>query len=215
VWIYKHQGQLYLIFKQILKSSPLAWWVYGSEGLDLICSILIMTQCISEWENNFQSQRKSSRLLPSNSTPVLQYGSGSSSDFLAKILGVHTLLFLCNTQLCFSLSLPLLCMSSKRIFLSVHCRSSVDSMCAYSVSDPCSVLKYAFFFNHQVCNGCGGCKMSFIFQVFAFIYILFSFIHIWEWEECSWFPNFVSSILSSSDTMMLGILKFKVCLPLH
>jgi hypothetical protein len=29
-------------------------------------------------------------LVPSDSTPILQYGIGPSSDFLAKILGVDT-----------------------------------------------------------------------------------------------------------------------------
>jgi hypothetical protein len=37
------------------------------------------------------------QLKPSDSSPVLQYVSGPSSDFLAKILGVETLYFLCNT----------------------------------------------------------------------------------------------------------------------
>jgi hypothetical protein len=38
------------------------------------------------------------RLLPSDSAPVLQYGSGPSSGFLAKILGVDTPPFLWKTQ---------------------------------------------------------------------------------------------------------------------
>jgi hypothetical protein len=60
VWVYKNQGQLYLffIFKQILKFSLLALWVYCAEGRDLRYSFFIMTQCISEQENNFQSQTK-------------------------------------------------------------------------------------------------------------------------------------------------------------
>jgi hypothetical protein len=48
------------------------------------------------------------RLLSSDLALVLQYDSGPPSDFLAKILGVDTPLFLCNTQFYFSLSLLLL-----------------------------------------------------------------------------------------------------------
>jgi hypothetical protein len=36
------------------------------------------------------------QLTPSDSAPVFQYGCGLSSDFLVKILGVDTPLFLCN-----------------------------------------------------------------------------------------------------------------------
>jgi hypothetical protein len=42
------------------------------------------------------------QLSPSDSAPVLQYGSGPS-DYQAKILGVDTALFLRNMQLYFSL----------------------------------------------------------------------------------------------------------------
>jgi hypothetical protein len=38
------------------------------------------------------------RLKPSVSSPVLQYDSEPSTDFLAKILGVDTPLFLCSTR---------------------------------------------------------------------------------------------------------------------
>jgi hypothetical protein len=48
------------------------------------------------------------QLLPCDSDPVLQYGSGPSSDFLAKILGVDTPLFLWKTQFYFLLSSLLL-----------------------------------------------------------------------------------------------------------
>jgi hypothetical protein len=47
------------------------------------------------------------RLLPSDSTPSLQYGSGPSCDFLAKILDVeHSTVF--STQFYFSRFLSLL-----------------------------------------------------------------------------------------------------------
>jgi hypothetical protein len=54
------------------------------------------------------------RLKHSDSAPVLQYGSGPSSDFLAKILGVDTALFLCNTLFYFLLSSLLHHTSRKR-----------------------------------------------------------------------------------------------------
>jgi hypothetical protein len=47
------------------------------------------------------------RLKPSDSAPVLQCGSGLSSDFLAKVLVVYTPLFLYNTQFNFPISLLL------------------------------------------------------------------------------------------------------------
>jgi hypothetical protein len=37
--------------------------------------------------------------------PVLQYGSGPCSDFVTKVLGVDTQVFLCNTPLYFPVSL--------------------------------------------------------------------------------------------------------------
>jgi hypothetical protein len=48
------------------------------------------------------------RLKTSDSAPVLQCGSGPSSDFLAKILVADTPLFLCNTQFYLPLSSLLL-----------------------------------------------------------------------------------------------------------
>jgi hypothetical protein len=55
----------------------------------------------------FVANKRTSRLLPSDSAPVLQCGCGPSSDFLGKILGVDTPLFLCNTQFYSPLSLLL------------------------------------------------------------------------------------------------------------
>jgi hypothetical protein len=48
------------------------------------------------------------RLLPSDSAPILQYGSGPSSDLLAKVLGADTPPFLWKTQFYFPLYSPLL-----------------------------------------------------------------------------------------------------------
>jgi hypothetical protein len=44
-------------------------------------------------------------------------------------------------------------------------------------------------FNRHVFRGFRGSNIYLIFSVFAFIYFLSSFIHIWEREECSWFLN--------------------------
>jgi hypothetical protein len=48
------------------------------------------------------------RLFLFNLAPVLQYGSRPSSGFLIKILGVDTLLFVWNSQFCFTHSYTLL-----------------------------------------------------------------------------------------------------------
>jgi hypothetical protein len=76
------------------------------------------------WIPKFALTRGPSQLLPSDSAPVLQYGSGPSSDFLAKIFGVDTPRFLCSTQFYFPLSSLLLCKSSKRVL----------SLCIYFLS---------------------------------------------------------------------------------
>jgi hypothetical protein len=62
-----------------------------------------------------------------DSAPVLQYGSGPSSVFLAKILGVNTALFLFNTQFYFPLSSLLVRKSHKSRQPYVISDSSVGS----------------------------------------------------------------------------------------
>lgn len=75
--------------------------------------------------------------------PVLYHGSWPSSAFLARILGVHSLLFLYSTHFYFSLSSQLHCKSSKkRSLVSGPRRRSVGSMCAFSVGYPMSVLRF-------------------------------------------------------------------------
>jgi hypothetical protein len=54
--------------------------------------------------------------------------------------------------------------------------------------------------------------MSFIFQVFKFIYILIS-IMFKSKRSGAGFSIFLSIVFMKQ--MMLGILEFKVCLPLH
>jgi hypothetical protein len=47
---------------------------------------------------NIKLIKKFRLLLPSDSAPILQYVSGSSPNFLAKILNADTQVFLCKTQ---------------------------------------------------------------------------------------------------------------------
>jgi hypothetical protein len=76
-----------------------------------------------------------SQLLPSDSSLVLQYGSGHSSEFLAKILGVGTALFSWKTQLNF----PLL-HSLVRCYISCTTSdSSVGSMSVYGTAGLCYI----------------------------------------------------------------------------
>jgi hypothetical protein len=51
---------------------------------------------------NVSFRRVPGRLIPSNLAPVLQYSSGTSSDFLAKILDVDISMFLCKHTILFS-----------------------------------------------------------------------------------------------------------------
>jgi hypothetical protein len=60
-----------------------------------------MKMCKCYYFNLFLLTRGDSCLIPSNLVLVLQCGSGTYSDFVAKILGVDTPLLLFNTQLYF------------------------------------------------------------------------------------------------------------------
>lgn len=73
------------------------------------------------------------QFLPSDSTQVLWYGSGPCSGFLAKVLGVNTQLFVCNTRFYFSRFLLLLHKSRKRR------RHFVLYLFGNGAGDPCSV----------------------------------------------------------------------------
>jgi hypothetical protein len=63
------------------------------------------------------TERRPSKLVPSDTAPVLQFGSGTSSPSWPNILGVNTSLFLCSIQFYFSHSLLLCCKSHKRDIL--------------------------------------------------------------------------------------------------
>jgi hypothetical protein len=106
--------------------------------------------------------RGPSELPRLNLVLVLRCGSGTSSNFLIKILIVNTPLFLHNTQFKFSHSLLLLRRSHKIKYPFIDHRSRVDSFFTSGAGDP-DLHSQLGFFNHQVCNGFGDCNISFIF----------------------------------------------------
>jgi hypothetical protein len=73
------------------------------------------------------------RLKPSNLAPVLQYVSGTSDNFLAKLRSVDTPLFLFNTELCCPLSLLSVYKSHKSIRTYVVNDSSVAGHSGHAV----------------------------------------------------------------------------------
>jgi hypothetical protein len=97
-----------------------------------------MSQCL--WfplhaRLGFWTHKGTWSILPSDLALVLQYGSGPSSDFLAKILGVDTPLLLYSTQFDFPLSSQLLQKSCKRNWCLAHRGSTVGSMYTYCVGN--------------------------------------------------------------------------------
>jgi hypothetical protein len=86
-------------------------------------------------------------LLPSDSAPVLQYGSGPSSDFLAKISGVDNSLFLCNTRFYFPLPSLLLCKSDTSDHPFVFRNSSVGSILSTVPAARVGFQHLIYFFN--------------------------------------------------------------------
>jgi hypothetical protein len=88
------------------------------------------------------------QLKPSNLAPVLQYGSGPSSDFLAKILGVDTPLFLCNTQFYLPLYPLLVRKSHERRRTYAVSDSSDGSVFAYDAGGWGSIPSEVIFSSH-------------------------------------------------------------------
>jgi hypothetical protein len=95
---------MHVAFKEI--------YIIGGQRQNLFQEHFIFAKCSTynlpvqalEEEGTLASvTRESGRLKPFDSSPVLQYGSGPSPEFLAKILSVNTLLFLCNTRFYFPL----------------------------------------------------------------------------------------------------------------
>jgi hypothetical protein len=121
------------------------------------------------------SYKGTQSLLPSDFTLVLQYGSGPSSDFLAKILDVNTPLFLYNAQFYLSYSSLLHCKSHKSRHPQVLHGSTAGSMFAYVAGNVSSIPKYVPFFNHYVCNGFQDCKIPFFFALIFVLFPIFTF----------------------------------------
>jgi hypothetical protein len=147
--------------------------------------------CLYKFESpmasNIPVRRGPRWLKPSGSTPVLQYDSGPSYDFMAKILYVNTPLFLFNTEFYFPLSSLLVHKSYKCRSTYIVSDSSVRSMFAYSASSWGSIPIEVIFLITMSVMALEAIKFHLFFKIFAFIYFLSSFIRIWEWEECRWF----------------------------
>jgi hypothetical protein len=118
------------VFKfNVSRKCTRGWWhtVSCHCQRNFLFAFLLVINCINN-KNSFNMQqlsltRRPGRLLPSDSAPGLQCGSGSSSDFRAKILGADTPPFLWKTQFYFSLS-------SLLLHILVKCRILISSATA-------------------------------------------------------------------------------------
>jgi hypothetical protein len=108
-------------------------------------------------------------LKPSDSAPVLQYESGPSSDFLYKLLGVKTQLFLCYTQLYFPLSSLLFRKSHKSR------RSYVVSVFAYYAGGCCSLPSKDDFLITMSVMALGAVQTHLLFNLFSLFLLLLTF----------------------------------------
>jgi hypothetical protein len=111
------------------------------------------------------------RLKSSNSAPVLQYGSGLSSDFLAKMWSTDTPLFLCNTQFYFPLPSLKVCKSLKVGLLMLSAIVQL-AMCLPRCRRLGFDSQWSDLFNHHVYNDFGGRKIYFYFNSLH-LFILF------------------------------------------
>jgi hypothetical protein len=94
--------------------------------------------------------RRPGRLWPSDMAPVLQYGSRPFSDFLAKILGVNTSAFACNTQFYFT-HFPLLL--RKSWLVCITSLFAVAEWLEYLLTAQMTCVRFpsvTFFLNHHV-----------------------------------------------------------------
>jgi hypothetical protein len=91
-----------------------------------------------------QFTRGPGRFLPSDSAPFLQYGSGPSSDFLAKILGVDTTPFPWNTGFYFAVSSLFRCCLARRYNRLL--RAMLQLVLRMFAAQPTRVLVHCRFF---------------------------------------------------------------------
>jgi hypothetical protein len=118
------------------------------------------------------------QLKSSNLALVLQYGSGPSPNFLAKILGVITSLFLCKTPFYFSLSSLLIPKPHKSRHTDFFCNSSVDSLPTVQVVSVWFLMRL-FLTATSIMT-----LEAVIFYLTFCIYFISSFIHIWkQWMQ--------------------------------
>jgi hypothetical protein len=155
------------------------------------------------------------RLLPSDLAPVLQDGIGPSSDFLAKISGVDIPLFLCNTQFYFPLSSLLFLSPIKEnsLYFTV-----VASLVAYVSTVQATWVQFPsrplLITRSLIALEVVKCHLFFKFlHLFILSFFLYSHSRMRE-------AHLVSQLLLPQDChhqtqTMLGILKFKVHLPMH
>jgi hypothetical protein len=140
---------------------------------------------------DFCHARRPNQLLPSNLTVILQYGSRPSSDFLAKILGVHTSPFVWNKQFYFTRSSLLLHKScvGHQLLLSAVAQWVVCLLMVRTTHIQFPKYYYFlffFFFNHHVYNGYGDHNISLTFKSLH-LHFLSSFTDIHDREEHRWF----------------------------
>jgi hypothetical protein len=114
----------------------------------------------------------------------VQCGSGPSSDFLAKVLGVDTPLFLCNTQFYSALSSLLLRKSHKRRRTCAVRDSSVGSVSVYDAGSVSSIPNEVMFSIAVSIMTLEAVKFRFIFNSLH----LFIFLVFWpgnqRWVRC-------------------------------
>lgn len=109
--------------------------------------------CLTTFKS-FRYIKKATLSSGPSSAPFLQYSSGTSFDFLAKIVGVHNPLFPWKTQFYFTIS-------SLWLHILLKCSTSI-------------------FLNCHVCHGNRGRQISFIFKS---LHLFFSFLILFTFEN--------------------------------
>jgi hypothetical protein len=119
--------------------------------------------------------RGPSWLLPSDSAPVLQYGSGPFCDFLAKIFGVHTPPFLWKMQFYFPLSSLLLHTFVK---CSIFILSAIAQVVVYFLTVWLIHVTFSSsFLNYRVYHGYGGHQVYLFLGLCIYLFSFFLYSH--------------------------------------
>jgi hypothetical protein len=161
------------------------------------------------WRNfpiNWQCQ------LKPNSAPILQYGTGPSHNFLAKILGVNGPLLLFNIEFNFPHSLPLVCMSHKGSCTYTVCDSSAGNVSVYCVDGwgpkPMSVIALKAIKFHHI-------YIYIYIYIWIYLCLLFTIKNersdFWDYYNC--FGNSSRAVtVSSKDALSLPLVYFVKCI---